>query len=291
MKKIIISIASIALATVANAQMSDLTTNTGQIQVVGAGLRVGAGSFMQNGDDISAKMGFSGAVDGVYGLYFKRKDKTKPYFGIRSGLSVAYAQNKVSADEFSDSYKVEKDNINISYNNMLSNLEETNRQLSVEVPVMASMIYKRLFANLGVRIGIPVMSKYKLTIGGNNIAATISDDGNFSNIEIDNAEALGKLESTSFDGKIDDAASFKMSLAFEGGYVFTVANNWLSVGAFFNYGLVSNYDGGKGYVVECNPESIPATINVNSLTQSRSDKMNDMSFGVKAAYCWPKMKK
>ena len=296
MKKIIISIASIALATVANAQMSELTTNTGQMQIVGAGLRVGAGSFRQNGDDLSAKIGFSGAVDGVYGFYFKRKSTARPYIGIRSGLSIAYTQNKVSADNISDKYtinsNIDGNNLTFNYTTNIVDLEETNRQLSIEVPIMASAIYKRLFANLGVRIGIPVVSKYKLTFenSSSTIQANIVEEGVFD-IPTENTKAFGKLEESSSNDKIDGAASFKMSLAFEGGYVFTIAKNWLSVGAFFNLGLVSNYDGGKGQVVESDPREIPATVKINSLTGSRSDKMNDLSFGVKAAYTWPKIKK
>lgn len=289
MKKIIILMASVALTTMVSAQMTELTNNTNAMQVYGVGLRVGAGSFRQNGDDLSAKMGINGAVDGVYTYYFKRSKKASPFWGIRTGVSVAYGQNKVNADEINQSYTLIADNagsnVNILYNTKVTDVEETNRQLSVEVPIMASMLYKQLFANLGVRVGIPVMSKYKQTIGTASIAGTVSDDD--FEVVIPDKVALGKVEETSFNDKLD-AASFKMSLAFEGGYVFVVGGNWLSVGAYFNMGLVSNYDGGSDNLISCDVSSIPATVTVNSLTKACSDKMADLNFGVKASFCWHK---
>ncbi len=292
MKKTIILATAVALATIANAQMSNLTTSTGSVQVVGAGARLGAGSLMQDGDNLTKKMGFNGAVDGVYTYYFARKDKSKPFFGIRSGLSVAFAQNTVTANEINQDYKLTKVNsvdnkeVSITYNTCVANVEEKNNQLSVEIPVMASMLYNRIFANVGVRVGIPIMSKYKQTIGEASVIAHLDD----YDVDVPNEVVFGKVEGTSYNDKLE-AASFKLDLSIEGGYVLTLGKNWLSLGAYFNYGLMSNYDGGDGHLVDCDVENIPAVVTVNSLTKSRADKMGDMNFGVKAAFCWPKMNK
>lgn len=286
MKKLIISIASVALAISAGAQIPDLTTNTDKLQIVGAGLRGGLGSFMQDGTGLSTKFGVNGAVDGVYCFYFQRKDSDHPYIGIRSGLSVAYGQNKVTADDVVATFETEKDGIKISYKSPIKDIEETNRQLSIEVPIMASAIYKSFWANLGVRVAVPIITKYKQEIGdGSGIVANITDNENFD-LDVENAYVLGRLESNSFDGDFNNAASVKILAAFEGGYAFDIAGQWLAVGLYFNYGVYSNYDGGNGGHVDANVDELPAKISLNSVTESYSDKMNDMSFGIKASYNW-----
>lgn len=289
MKKIIISIVSLALASMASAQLKDLTTNTDKFQIVGAGLRVGGGSYMQTGDGLTASLGLNGAVDGVYGFYFARSDKSKPYIGIRSGLSIAYGQNKVTASEVSQTYKAtfvdgEKGNLDVTYRTIATDVEETNSRIALEVPVMASAIYKCFWANLGVRVGIPIISNYKQDLASASVTAQVTDGQNFD-MPIENSLALGRVDGKSFDDKLE-GPSFNVSLAFEGGYAMEVAGNWLMLGAYFNYGLVNNFDGGKVNHIDCDLNSLPANVTVNSLTKSCADKMGEMSFGIKASYNW-----
>lgn len=284
-------------ASAANAQMTDLVTASDPFQVVGAGMRVGVGSLMQDGANIERSMGLNAAVDGQYTYYFANSGKSKPIFGIRSGLAFAFTNNSVSMSDYALEQELTvKDgskDLKLKYDLTVQGIDEKISQLSIEVPVMASMMYKQLFANLGVRVGIPVISKYKQTLDGYSTSVTITD----YNISIKNSKALGCISESEADKKDSfEGASFNLSLAFEGGYTFVIAQNWLSVGAYVDFGLVNNYDGGKGSLLDVDfttldpQNNIPATATVNSLTKSSADKLGNFDAGIRAVYSWPMLK-
>lgn len=293
MKKLIISAASLVLAVVcANAQMTELVSSTGPFQTVGSGARLGMGSMMQSGDDLSSAMGFNGALEGQYTYYFARKGKNAPYFGVRSGLSISYLQNTVKQGKFEEVYTINADKHNLTYSISANSLEEKNRQLSVEVPLMATCMYKQLFFSLGVKAGIPMMSKYNLTMSDPMTSVKVEDYG----VQIDNAPVLGGFSESKIDVKDKlDASTFNMSIAFEGGYTMKFMNNWLSLGLYFDYGIVNNFSAGDGKIVKIDMTTInastqtPATVSVESMTKTLADKMGNMDFGIRAIYSWPMM--
>ncbi|MCQ2228230.1 MAG: hypothetical protein MJZ13_00610 [Bacteroidales bacterium] len=300
MKKFIISLASLALAaSSANAQLSDLVTSTTPFQVVGAGMRVGVGSLKQEGFGIQNGMGVNAGIDGVYTYYFKSLGKSKPFIGVRSGLGVSLTNNNVSRSsyevKFSDIVVKDKDkDVKMSYQLISSNIDEKNTQIAIEVPIMGSVLYKQLYGNLGVRIGIPVVSKYKITMDAPTTVITLEDYG----VTINDSKVLGGYipESESSKSGDFDGATFNLSLAFEGGYVFEMGGNWLCVGAYFDYGLVNNFSAGGSNLVDVDfsplsqTPSGPATVSVNSLTQSHAEKMGFFDVGVRATYSWPMIK-
>jgi len=293
MKKLIISLASMALAvTSANAQMSDLVTSTNPFQLVGAGLRIGAGSLKQEGFDIKSGMGLNTGIEGEYSYYFYSLGKSKPFIGVRTGLAVSFTNNSVSKDAYEYSLpEFAQDGVKMAYSLKSSKIDEKNSQIAIEVPIMGSVLYKQLYGNLGVRIGIPIVSKYKITMNDPTTTITLTD----YDVTIKDSKVLGGSIPASESSKSDsfDGASFNMSLAFEGGYMLEIGENWLSIGAYFDYGLVNNFSAGKGNLVDVDfstldpKESKPATVSVNSLTQSHAEKMGFFDVGVRAVYSWP----
>lgn len=257
---------------------------------IGAGARVGFGSMMQKADVKSDRTkGFDGAVDGVFNYYFHHRNNKLPYFGVRTGVSVGYKQNSISMPIDLTYKAVDADGRNITYHVLADNVKETDRQMSLELPVMFAAWYQNIFANLGLRVGIPAVSRYEQKMGNHSVTATFDD----YDVSLTDELVTGKisLDDTRMKAKLD-AAGFNLCLALEGGYEFDFLGNRLSAGIYVDYGLVDNYKGNGAHFADADPSVIdpstntPASVVVNTLTDSYVSSVGIFDIGVRAVYSW-----
>lgn len=290
MKKItyIVLLLSLLCANAVAQRISD--GNSSRWWSVGAGARVGFGSMMQKADVESDRTkGFDGAVDGVFNYYFNQKNKKLPFFGVRTGISVGYKQNSISMPVDLTYNTKDAEGRSITYHVVADNVKETDRQMSLELPVMFAAWYKNIFANLGLRVGIPAVSRYEQKMGEHSVTATFDDYG----VSLRDELVTGKisLDDTRMKAKLD-AAGFNLCLAFEGGYEFSFLGNQLSAGIYVDYGLVDNFKGNGNLFADADPSVInpttntPASVVVHTLTDSYVNSVGIFDIGVRAVYSW-----
>lgn len=258
---------------------------------IGAGMRVGFGSMMQKADVESDRTkGFDGAVDGVFCYFFDQRNKKLPFFGVRTGLSVGYKQNSISMPIDLTYKTIDAEGRSITYHVLADKVKETDRQMSLELPVMFAAWYKNFFANLGLRVGIPAVSRYEQKMMGNySVTATFDD----YDVSLTDELVTGKisLDDTRMKAKLD-AAGFNLCLALEGGYEFNFLGNQLSTGIYVDYGLVDNFKGNGAYFADADPSVIdpstntPASVAVHTLTDSYVSSVGIFDIGVRAVYSW-----
>ena len=258
---------------------------------VGAGMRVGFGSMMQKSDVESDRTkGFDGGIDGVFCYFFPQRNTKLPHFGVRTGVSMGYKQNSISMPVDLEYTTVDAEDRKVTYHVLADNVKETDRQMSLELPVMFAAWYKNIFANLGLRVGIPAVSRYEQKMSGNHsVTATFDDYG----VSLKDELVTGKisLDDTRMKSKLD-AAGFNLCLALEGGYEFNFLGNQLSAGIYVDYGLVDNFKGSGDNFADADPTAIdassntPATVVVHTLTDSYVSSVGIFDIGVRAVYSW-----
>lgn len=288
MKRILYIVIVCALASVVASAQSRNSRNWS----LGAGIRVGLGSMMQKSEEESSDRtnGFDGSAEGVFTYYFSQSKGNFPQFGFRTGLSLGFRQNTLTMDNIDHSYSVEDGQGNsILYHVTAEDVKETDRQFAVELPVMFATYYNRIYANIGFRVGIPLMSRYNQTMSNPVLTATYEKYG----VTIEGERVTGKLTSEDINQKAKlDASTFNLCLSLEAGYTFDLIGGKLLAGMYADYGLVDNYKGKGEHFTDADPTTIngatntPATVVVHSLTDSYVNNVGIFCMGLRAVYAW-----
>lgn len=289
MKKTIYIVIVFVLATVT---LSAQTRFSGKTWSIGAGARVGLGSMMQKseGESSDRTKGFDGAAEGVFTFYFAHKKKNMPHLGFRTGLSLGYRQNSLTMDKVDLTYKAADAQGNtIIYHATADDVKETDRQFAVEIPVMFAAYYNRIFANLGLRVGIPALSRYNQTMMNPTLTATYEEFG----VTISGERVTGRVSNDDTKQKAKlDASSFNLCLSLEAGYTFDILSGKLLAGMYADYGLVDNFEGKGKNFTDADPSAIdgatntPTTVIVHSLTDSYVSNVGIFCMGIRAVYAW-----
>ena len=283
MKKIIVSIAVALMGAMAvSAQCPD---------VLGVGGRFGMASFMQQTSDWKWKVGFNGLVDVDYTHYFGTIDSKGSQIGLRTGLSLGYMQSAIAAPVELQYRTQDAIGSNILYTIKSSEVKETDRQLFLEVPVMAEFKFWRMFAGVGVKAGIPVWSRYTQRMADLDIDAYYED----FDVHVTNEVVTGvatdedKVKTSKWNG-----SNINLSLTAEIGYLFELkSGNSLGVGLYADYCFWNNYKNeSPSALVDVETGSIDpgadagAAVHITNLTDAYVSKLGNFDFGVKVTYCF-----
>lgn len=281
MKKIAISVL-LALASISGAwaQKSD---------VLGVGARVGMASFMQKANDWKWKLGMNTLLDVDYVHYFGTIDQKGSQVGIRTGLSLGYTQSALEAPIELQHRTQDNLNNNILYTITSDRVKEMDRQIFLEIPVMAEFTFWHMYADLGFKVGIPVWSRYKQVIDDISIDAYYED----FDVHVTDEVLTGVL---SEEGRTTtnkwNGANVNLSVMAEIGYLFELKNgNSIGVGFYADYTFWNNYKNeSPSLLVDVDTHTIdpmtstPATVHVTNLTDAYVDKLGYFDFGVKVSY-------
>ena len=232
-------------------------------------------------------LGFDVLLDLQYAHYWAA-DQDKIRLGIMTGLSAGY-MSTTRSQAWDETYIAKTDDGDIEYHVTADNIQETNHQLQLEVPLMFSLITaKGLFFNVGPRFLLPAYTPYKQVITNGNVVATDLQTG----VVIPNNPVYGQLseEQVNQKGKGEQQFDLTMTLGFELGYEFKLkSGNSIGLGAFLNYGVYSMYSNKPlGSAIDVTAPSKQddknAVVNVESLTNAYTEKMGHLDAGVKVSF-------
>lgn len=245
------------------------------------------GGFASSMARPAAKLPLGGDVllDLQYAHYWAA-DQDKICFGLLTGVSVGY-MNTTRNQAWDETFTANTSDGDVIYNVTADNIEETNHQLQLEVPLMFSMITNGgFFLNVGPRFLLPAYAPYKQTISNGNIVATDVETG----VVIENDPVYGALSEEQENQKGKGEQQFKLTLTIgvELGYEFKLkSGNSIGLGAFANYGVYSMYSnkplGSAIDVTAPNANGIGA-VNVESLTNAYTKNMGHVDVGLKLTY-------
>lgn len=263
-----------------------------QFNRVGAGLRVGVASMMQNTKDYPAAngkwlAGFDILADAQYAHYWQRS--SQPAYGILTGLSIGYTRNGVTAQGNREFDITDEDGEQIHYTVTNADAKENDGSVVLEIPAMFSMIIQdHYFVNVGPRFSIPVYSHYNQDISQAHI-----DAYNVTrNVHVTDELITGKVtEDMLKQGGGTKLSRLNIQLSVEGGYELTLPiGHIIGIGAYANYSVFSLYPNdptGKELISIGEPTSAaPAPVSVTSTTEAFVKK-NGLGFfdcGIKVIY-------
>ena len=212
------------LAVSANAQKQEFSI------AAGGGLQ-GINYSMKHGD-VSLKPGFQ------LGFGYMRSIGRR--WGIRTGAELGLYRSKVSlapGTQFT-SYEIDSENSAFEYRVKANNYREDQKFWALNVPVMLQFHPEfnknGLYAQLGVRIGLPVSNSYSTS------ADQISATGFYPdyNLEITDLPVHGFGTQNGWKGKGEYDFKLSWSAAAELGWRFRITTkNNLYAGLYFDYGL------------------------------------------------------
>ncbi len=251
------------------------------------GVRGGAASLLQKmvNEDAKSRFGFDVLLDLQYAHYWLTKKEHK--LGLLTGLSFGLAQGGLKAPVNENKYTVtDPDGMQADYTVTAKNVQERDRQLQLEVPLMFSLIAKNgVFFNFGPRFLLPVYTPYKASIDNANIDAYFEQ----TDVHVTNDVITGLMEQDQLVGKgtTDNKLKLNITLGTEIGYEWTLKNGQsLGLGAYANYGLYSMFkQEAKDLksLITVTP-AIPSTVTTNSATDAWTEKQGFVDVGVKLAY-------
>lgn len=244
------------------------------------GISLGGGLSSLNYKDVSKSIsdraGFT--VGGTY-TYFLTEN-----WGLKSGLELSYYHSKAEIESISgavDAVDDEKEAFEYRYS--IGGYTETQNSYLVNIPLMLQFQTNRynaisnFYASGGIKVGIPVSTKYKTNI------SSIKTQGYYSstNVVYDLPfRGFGTFPDQHVKGSINSNIQVAASLEFG---VKTKVGEKLFIysGLYCDYGLTNLAKKNKTFL-EYNTDA-PQTIKTSSILNSSSfvNKVNTMSIGVK----------
>ena len=187
---------------------------------------------LPNGDS-KLKPGFQAGI-GYTKFYNSR-------WGLATGLGLGYYQSRatLTPNTVFSSYSVDSENNAFEFRVNTKGYEEKQNLYALQIPVMVqfqspSKTSTQLYAQGGVKLGIPISSSYQTKADEINASGYYPD----VNAEITDLPAHGFGTQTNWSGKGDYDFKLSYSLAAETGARFRLSlGNYLYAGLFIDYGL------------------------------------------------------
>jgi hypothetical protein len=256
------------------------------------GVRGGASSLLHQAEKGNWTCGFGALLDLQYAHYWA-KDGRPVDLGLIVGVAAGYQQSGLKT-AVNDAYTQSTEVGNVDYTIKADKVEETDRNIQLEVPVMFSLIHDNgLFFNVGPKFMIPVFTPYNQTISNN--ANTIVD-AYFPDekVHVMNDAVTGVLGDDQYKlSGTDNGVQFNINvmLTAEIGYEWILKNGHsLGLGAYANYSVFNTFKNGAttsdDLVTLATPPSTAsvAKFDVNAATKSYADKLGFFDAGIKLAY-------
>ncbi len=252
------------------------------------GFRGGVASLLQETDFGGKwKPGYNVAFDLQYAYLFERSRTSKPFWGIRTGLSVNYVSSSYEG-ELNNRYKTTDASGDVlNYAITADKFKETDNQVQLQIPLMATMTYKGFMLNAGTRFAFPVYSSYKQTLNNAHITATYEKYG----VPIIDDMLTGKFSDDQLNQKGKwDAPKFQLFLSAELGYSFTFyGGNCITVALYADCSVYNGYKGAsssdKSFVsvsqIGLDPANPCAKVTVNPIMNNYAKSIGYFDFGLR----------
>lgn len=247
------------------------------------GLRGGASSLLHNADKGNWTCGGDVVLDLQYAHYWTKEGRPVD-LGLIVGLGVGYQQSGLKVGY--DSTAFTKSNVN--YTVIAKDINETDRQIQLEVPLMFSLIHEKgLFFNIGPKFMIPVYAPYQQSVdqNGTHISAYFPEYG----VTVIDNEVTGQYTGQQPEANNGIQFNINVMATAEIGYEWVLkSGNSLGLGAYANYSVFNtfkNTTSSEGlFNLTAPTDDSKAVLDVLSATHTYTDKLGYFDAGVKVAY-------
>ncbi len=249
------------------------------------GARGGASALMHHADNGSARWTCGGDVilDLQYAHYWA-KDGRPVDLGIIAGLGIGYHQSGFRKD--SDLTSFTKGTVD--YTVYAKDVQETDHQLQLEVPLLFSLISGRgVFFNIGPKFMIPVYTPYKQSVNRNetHISALFHETG----VMVVDKEVTGVYKGEQPTEENGILFNVNVMLTADLGYEWVFkSGNSLGLGAYANYSVYNSFRNTPNpeglFNLTAPSETDKAHLDVLSATHAYASKLGYFDAGVKIAY-------
>lgn len=259
----------------------------------GIGVRGGFASHLQNADAQAFKdnlgdwkLGWMVALDLEYTYFFKKRFEDRPWLGIKTGVSLAFARNPLKNDTHNEYTMADLERgDDIRYHVEADEVTEKDGQLAIEIPLMFALVHKGLFFNVGPRFVIPVYGPYRQKLNATDISVDYLTEG----VTVRNEVITGLPTDDVKDSKGKwDRSKFHLLLGAEIGYEFALKKGTLGLGLFADYSVFNTFkndpDGTSFLGVAAPNTEQPALVSVNPLTDTYAEKIGYFDAGIKLVY-------
>ena len=254
-----------------------------QVHRMTIGLRGGIASTVAK--PATLPVGYEVLLDLQYAHYWAA-DKDKIRLGLLTGISAGYMTTNRSQN-WDETFVANTSDGDVKYHVTADNIQEINRQVNLEVPVMFSMITNDgIYLNVGPRIMMPVYTPYVQTITNCNIVATDIQTG----VVVPNNPVYGYLrdEQAVQKGRAEHQFDLVLSLGLDFGYEFKFkSGNSFGLGVYANYGVFSTYSNRelKPVIAVTAPNNdVIGSVQVESLMNAYTNKIGHLDAGIKLTY-------
>jgi len=248
------------------------------------GVRGGVNSLLQDAKPANCQLGWEALLDVQYAYYGLTAKQHK--IGFIIGASAGYSQSGLTLDNYRDQYTATTTDGDIQYTVTADNLKEADSWVTVEVPLMFSLITRGgFFLNIGPKVQIPVYSHYTLSYANPKVDAYFVKE----RIHATNELITGRLDATEAKGAFA-IQKYNLLAALELGYEWRLNNgDALALGAFVDYNAFTFYHKGTQpqYVIDVAAPSAteqPAQVKVNAMNDVYGNKRLFLDCGLKLIY-------
>lgn len=267
MKKIIFTVLFLTLCSASFAQRYDVFR-------LSVGVSGGTTAFTVNDNDLggSLKLGVGYGADLGFTVFFSQ------HFGIRTGLGIAVANGGYAFEDRVQKQTVETYKV-IDYTSTLSDPKISIHTDYVTIPLQMSFREAHWYANLGVKILVPVKNKEEFSYENTETNAYLRGMGYISP-EDPAAASLGCTRTGEVALNNEQKTDVWQSMiAIDGGYSFfqSDAFSW-TLGLYGEYALNHRVVDGKGVLMIPNNEDATVSKNVQPIA---INKLGYFGFGIK----------
>lgn len=229
-------------------------------------------------------------VGGLFGVGYNYHLTTQ--WSIGTGIEISLYQGKTPSGDFSEAYKTNDGEYDFELRSIMNNYQEKQKTYLLNIPILGQYRMELpnnidLYFSGGVKVGLPISSKYKVSEGElKNVGyyEQWSEQGGRELI-MDSQEFMGFGTYDQSDLKEDFKVKTAFMLSLETGVKWLLGqSNSLYTGIYFDYGLndINKYTNKR--LVEYNAES-PVDFKRNSIVQSNlGGKIKPMAIGLKVRY-------
>jgi len=251
---------------------------------ISIGVRGGVTSLLQDAGDAKCQLGWDAMLDVQYAYYGVTQQEHK--VGLLVGIGAGYTRAGMSLDALNDQFSASTSDGDIQYTVSAENLVEKHGWVTVEVPVMFSLVTRgRFFMNIGPRVQIPVYSHYTMRYDNPNIDAYFVKE----RVHVPNELITGTTDAGEAKGKLA-VAKYNLLAGLELGYEWNLKNgDALGLGAFADYNVYTFYKSGEEAqrvidIAAPSDEVQPAQVNFHSLNDVYGQKRLFLDCGLKLTY-------
>lgn len=237
------------------------------------GVNGGLSAFTVKSDNLngSLKMGLGYGADLGFSAFFSQ------HFGIRTGLGFSVLNGEYNFDDITKNNTVRSFQT-IDYTTVMQDPKYVFRSSYAMVPIQVAFRTQHWYANMGVKVAIPLKSQQDFSVSGTETSAEVAGLGTITpDSPIASTMGCTRTVAQTFSNK-DKSSQLLALLTLDGGYTIVKAPDFSwTIGVYGEYAVNSTAIKGDGTVMIPNADgSVSKELNPVSVA-----KLGYFGFGIK----------